>query len=449
MPYRLFPALAALLLALLGLAPAAARDTHALRVLASQARPQFPDAISFELAAEASDADIVAVQLLYGETRSEAFTIADVAITPGRRVQATHELDTQVYYFPPGTEITYRWLISDAAGNVLESEPQRLLYHDTRFSWSERSERNVTVLWYEGGEAFGQELMATATRTLDRLQAEIGAQLDLPVRIYVYASVPDMRGALEANEVEWVGGAAWPDLGVIVGAIEPGDVGEVRRIIPHELSHQVLHQATDNPYGGVPRWFDEGLAVYYEEGDGSYYGVQVADAAERGLLIPLEALAASFPTDPELAGLSYAQSREVVAYIDATYGADSLRALTASFAAATPLERAVQETLGVTVDELDAGWRATLGEVGAQPTPAPGPQTAPAERFEEPPVLPDGAQPWPAGRPGAGVDWAARIAALPAWASIGGLALCCIGLAMVAGSVLLIALRLIGVDKRV
>lgn len=447
MPYRSTPALAALLLALLWLAPAAARDTESIRVLASAARPAFPDAITFELAAEASDADIVAVQLLYGETRSEALTIADVAITPGRQVQAEHRLDTRVYYVPPGAEITYRWQIRDAAGNLLASEPQRLLYHDTRFEWSERSERNVTVLWYEGGASFGQELIETSTRTLDRLQTEIGAQLDLPVRIYIYADVGDMRGALESNEVEWVGGAAWPDLGVIVGAIEAGDTGEARRIIPHELSHQVLHQATDNPYGGVPRWFDEGLAVYYEENDGSYYGGQVADAARAGRLIPLEALAASFPTDPELAGLSYAQSREVVAYIDATYGADSLRALAESFAAATPLEQAVQGALGVSIDELDAAWRATLGEVGAQPTPAPGPQTAPDERFEEPPVLPAGVAPDPA-RPSEEIDWTARITALPAWASIGGLALCCVGVAMLAGSVLLVAMRLLGVDKR-
>ncbi len=438
-----------LALALLAPLPAAAQAAS-IRVLASLARPDFPGAISFELAAEA-DADIVAVELLYGETRSEAFTIVDVDITPGRQVEASHRLDTQVYYLPPGTDITYRWQISDAAGNVLESEPQQLLYHDTRFDWSERSERNVTVLWYEGGERFGQELIDSATNTLDRLQRQIGADLDLPVRIYIYASIADMRGALEANEVEWVGGSAWPNLGLIVGAIEPGDSAEVRRIIPHELSHQVLHQATDNPYGGVPRWFDEGLAVYYEEGDGGYYADQVADAARAGQLIPLEALAASFPTDPQQAGLSYAQSREVVAFIDATYGADSLRALTTAFAAATPLEQALEETLGRSVDELDADWRATLGGLGVQPTPDAAPQTAPDDRFSEPPVLPDGAQPDPAAQPGPppGDDWATRITALPAWASIGGLALCCLALVALAGAGLLVGLRLLGVDKRV
>ncbi|HMQ33535.1 MAG TPA: peptidase MA family metallohydrolase, partial [Chloroflexaceae bacterium] len=414
---------AAAMLALLLLAPARAQEDAAIAVATSEARPDFPRSISFELAAEAAGADIAAVQLLYGTTRSGALTVVDLPVTPGPRVEVSHTLDTRVYYFPPGTELTYRWAITDADGDEQTTEPQTMVYHDERFSWSELSERNVTVYWYRGGADFGRELMDVTTRTLDRLQRQVGADLDAPVRIYIYADTTDMRSALQSNSVEWVGGQAHPELGIIIGAIAPGDSAEAQRLIPHELSHQVLHQATANPYGGTPIWFDEGLAVHNQEQRDIGWDEMVAEAAVAGTLIPLEALAGSFPADTERALLSYAQSRDVVEFIVATYGEGALRELVAAFAAATPADEALPAVLGVTVDELDAAWRATLPPQTGEPPTVAGPQSAPPERFEDRPP------PDPALGQGAGIGLAERLAALPAWASVAALALCCVALA--------------------
>lgn len=430
-----------------------ARAQGAITIVSSEARPDFPTEITFALTVE-SGAEIREVQLLYGAARAEALTIVDLEVSPARRVSVEHTLDTQVYYSPPGTEMVYRWRVVDASGAVLESEPQQFLYHDERFAWSELSERNVTVYWYEGGAGFGQELIEVSLRTLDRLQADIGAQLTLPVRLYIYASLSDMRSALRANEVDWVGGQAWPGLGVIVGAIEPDNRREIQRLIPHEISHQVLRQAIDNPYGGVPVWFDEGLAVHNQEVRDGDYDEMVAAAAREGRLIPLEALSSGFPADPEQARLSYAQSRDMVEYIIATYGREQLQELVRSFAEATPVEDALRQVLGRGVDALDAEWQGTLDQVAPVPTPQPGPQSAPADRFSEPPVLPDGAQPArpvPAAPDPLPADdtWMRWLADAPPWLSIGGVALCgIVGVALV-GAVLLVLLRLIGVDKRV
>ncbi len=439
---------AAVLLALLALSPVRAQGDP-IAAVTSEARPDFPEGITFELEAEAGGADIVSVQLLYGAARDGALTVVDLPVRPGPRVEVSHYLDTRVYYIPPGTELVYRWAIVDADGNEQTTAPQTFVYHDERFNWSELSERNVTIYWYQGGAAFGQELMEVTTRTLDRLQSQVGADLDLPVRIYIYASIRDMRSALQSNSVEWVGGQAHPSLGIIIGAIAPGDTAEVRRIIPHELSHQVLHQATDNPYGGTPVWFDEGLAVYNQEQRDLGWDEMVTAAAVSGTLIPLEALSASFPADPERATLSYAQSRDVVEFIANNYGDAALRELTAAFAAATPVDEALPAVLGLTVDELDAAWRATLPPQMSEPTTTAGPQSAPPSRFEDdPPPDPAQAQVAP-GAPGEQADPLERLVALPGWVLMAGLALCCIVMVGVAGAALLIGLRLLGVDKRV
>lgn len=221
------------LLAVALLAPAViARAAEGIRVVAATARSEFPARITFDLTAEADVGEIVAAQLLYGATRQNVLTVVDVPVTPGRRIETRHVLDTEVYYYPPGTAISYRWALRDASGAEVITPPAEVIHHDARFPWAERTERNVTVFWYQGGVAFGEVLINAATAGLDRIAAAIGAELEQPVRIYVYASNADLRTALQANSVEWVGGQAFTDLGVIIGAIAPGDVAEAGRLIP-------------------------------------------------------------------------------------------------------------------------------------------------------------------------------------------------------------------------
>ncbi len=423
--------------------PAPSWAQSAITVVDLSAQPDFPNRITFTLVAESSAAPITTVQLLYGATRQGTLTIVEPGFAASQRVQVQHELDTQVFYFPPGTDLSYRWVITDQAGNQLETPLQTLIYHDQRFTWQERSERGVTVYWYRGGDSFGAELLQIATRTLDKLQQEIGTSISDPVKIYAYANQRDMLGALQANEVEWVGGQAWPDLGLIVGVIGPGDSDEARRLIPHELSHQVLHQATANPYGGLPVWFDEGLAVYNEEVSNSGFADLVDDAARSGRLIPLAALAASFPADPELALQSYAQSQSVVAFIISTYGEAKLQELVAAFRSATPVETALQRVLGISVDELDAAWRATLPVPQTVPTPPAAVVAAPADRFRGNPVLPPGVAPATPNTPTLlpGLN-------LPLWLGATLVLLCCLTLGALSGVGVLLTLRLTRGNRR-
>ncbi|WP_161569214.1 peptidase MA family metallohydrolase [Candidatus Oscillochloris fontis] len=437
-----------MLLCVMASQPLHAQTSEAIQVISSSARPDFPNEIVFALEATSSAAAISTVQLLYGPTRSEAALIVDLEPPAQPQVRLEHRLDTQVYYYPPGTEMSYRWLIRDADGNSIETPVQQFVYTDERFGWQERTVGEVTIFWYAGGDAFGDAVAGTVEQTLSNLSNTLKASLRAPVRIYIYASIPDMYSALQANSAEWIGGQANTGLGVIVAAIAPDNEREIRRMIPHELSHQVLHQHIENPYGNLPRWLDEGLAVHHQEVRDREYDQLLIEAAQENRLIPLEALASSFPADPDQAQLSYAQSRSIVEYILDTYGEEPLQTMIMAFAEATPVEEAVQSALGMSVDELDAAWRS---ELPAATMPAPdlsGPQVAPQDRFRDPPVLPVGAiNPVPTPTP-APTTLGDRVAALPAWVTLGGSALFCLTGVVLLAVVLLVALRRIGVDKR-
>lgn len=355
----------------------------------------FPENITFTLDARSDGAQIVEAELLYGGARSDARTIVPVEVTPGQQISVQHILNTQVYHLTVGTDLAYSWLLRDAEGNEFETPTETLVYFDTRFDWDERAERNVTIYWYAGGSSFGDQLIDIAVSSLEQLEGEIGKTIEDPVKIYIYQDTNDMRGALRSNSVDWVGGQAVPSLGLIIGAVAPGDLSEAGRIIPHEISHQVLHQAVENPYGGTPLWFDEGLAVHNQATPDFGFTAMIDEAARNDQLIPLEALAASFPADPNRAVLSYAQSHSVVEHIIATYGTEAIADLVDAFAIATPLDDALEEAVGKSIDELDAEWRSTLPPAEEQRSLIGSPATAPASRFSGEPVVPqsDGSPP--------------------------------------------------------
>lgn len=439
--------------------PSAIAQGSSLTIIESNAEPDFPNSIIFSLVAE-SDSTISEVQLVYGASRADSMTVVDASFFPAQQVEASHVLDTQVFHVPPGVDLSYRWIIRDEEGNTTETDTQTIFYEDNRFKWNQLSEQNVTVYWYKGDINFGESLLQTSTRALNNLQQDVGASLVDPVSIYIYADTYDMRAALQSNEVEWVGGQARPDIGLIIAAIAPGDTAETRRIIPHELSHQVLHQATDNPYGGVPIWFDEGLAMHNQETHLDYHDVMLEEAALSNDLIPLEALSGSFPTDSERASLSYAQSHSVINYILANYGSDAMATLVTSFHAATPLNEALEEAIGLNVDELDAAWRESLPSPERSALPTPTPQLrAPEDRFSEEPSFPSsnnnspdmlgGFNPQP-DQPDSDTQPSSVIPVLglPLWTELLLAVGCCTVLITLLGGTLIVILRVVGADKQ-
>ena len=406
--------LALALLALPGWASAADQAT----IVRNEVTSDFGAEIRFELAAT-SPADIREVAFLHalGVSADDlpAFTEARPEWQPdGGNVAATFVRDTSIDYLPVGVTLRYKWVLTADDGTVTETPEQSVQYQDTRFNWQEKSDRGITVRWYAGGDDWGDKLLSSAIGGLDRLEQRIGGTVDDPMTISIYKNTSDMRAALPPNSAEWIGGQARPDLGLIVGAIAEGDDAELGRLVPHELSHLVLHQATRNNYGGMPVWFDEGLAVANQDSPDSGFSDRVEEAARNGELIPLRALASNFPNDPEKALLSYAESESVVRYIEQTYGIEAMTRLVAQFKSGVTDDTAVESALGISLDELDSGWRATLPAPERTPDPVAAPDTAPANRFRDSPIQSPGS--------GAGTIITAGGFALPLWVwLVGGL----------------------------
>lgn len=342
-----------------------------IAVTKSTHEADFPLKIVFRLEATSSS-PINQVTLRYrivGDVASNKVPIDD--LSPGTSVTAEWTWDMRKAYYPPGIEVEYWWVISNEAGSELKSEHTTFVYEDSRYTWSHRSQDKLHLYWYRGGDEFGQELFDKMVSAATMLQQDVGVAALEPIKIYVYGSYDDLHGALEQQAKEWTGGVSFSKRGLILIGISPSNKEWGKRAIAHELSHAIVHQATDNPLGGLPTWLDEGLAMYAEGPMESRHRRVLDDAIRRNQLISLRALVSSFPADPDQAHLSYAESLSAFTFMLDHYGKDKVSQLLKVFKRGVHYDDALVEVLGVDTEGLEAQWHRSLG-LPVDATPVPG-----------------------------------------------------------------------------
>jgi len=316
----------------------------------------FRDHIRFQLTVR-GETDIEEVTLFYRVADQPAVTHVSPEFTIGDRVTAEYTWDLTDGPLPPGVQVTYWWRVSDGEGHTLETDPQSLLYTDDRYDWHTLSSGQLSLYWYRGDEHFGRALFDKAQEALDTLGREMGVTVTRPVKVFIYGSHADLLGAIAEGAKEWTGGQAFPEVGVVVIGVSPTDLAWGQRAVAHELTHLVVHQMIDTPLGELPRWLDEGLAMYAEGELEPSYQRALAQAVREGHLITLRSLSSSFPTDSKLAHLSYAQSYSLVEFILEEHGREAMSQLLRIFAEGAYQDDALKEALGLDVEGLDAAWR--------------------------------------------------------------------------------------------
>jgi len=352
------------LLLLLSPSPVAAET--GIAVIASDVDVDFPSRAVFTVQAE-SYVDIVDVRLRYQVDRmnyAEVVSEGWADFTPGTRIEANWVWDMTNAGLPPGSEVAYWWVIEDDDGNRIETSPETMHFDDSRFTWHSLTSSvgegaGMTLSWYTGGDSFARELMNTCEEGLARLTQDIGAYPERPIKIYIYASASDLRGAMVYSQ-EWTGGVAFTDFGIIAISIPPSQLEWGERALVHELTHLVVHQATFSPYGQLPLWLDEGLATYSEGELDPDLRPSLNRAISEGTLISVRSLCSPFSAYADKARLSYAQSYSLAEYLLDNYGQDRMLDLLTLFKQGNTYDEALTEVYGFDIAGLDALWRAAL-----------------------------------------------------------------------------------------
>jgi hypothetical protein len=346
------------LLSLTLLTEAAGAQTR-LTVSKASVDIKFPMQMEFRMTAT-SNANISDVRLRYTveqETFAQVTSEVTVPVAASATANAHWIMDMRkTGGFPPGTAVRYWWVVRDAAGGRIETPPAAADFNDSRYKWQKKSEGMVDLYWYDGGNSLANELMSAAQESLTKLASSTGAKLKKQVRLYIYASSTDLKGAL-IFPYEWTGGLTLAGFSTIVLGIAPSNLAWGKRAVAHELTHLVIHQVTHNPYNDLPRWLDEGLAVYNEGTLDAVMGSALQRAVNTDSLISVQSLASPFSTDAQVANLSYAESYSVVEYLVTAHGQAKMLELLNVFSQGSQYDDALQRVYGFDVAGLNSRWR--------------------------------------------------------------------------------------------
>jgi len=270
--------------------------------------------------------------------------------------------------------ITYWWEVVDAVGNRQQSELRTFKYIDNRFVWQLLDEGHARIYWYQGDSVLSTSAAKLVADTLPRLEQQLGAKSPEKLDVYIYAGLDDLRSAIELAGRDWLGGQARPELGVVLIAVPPGPEADLqlRRDLPHELTHLMLYLAAYPRYDAVPAWLDEGLATLNEAEPNPSQAVALQKAVEAGQVPSLEALCGALPDDATQVLAAYAQSRGVVQQIVDAYGSTGIQALLAAYRDGASCAGGVERGLNTTLTGLELKWRAALSPDSGASTLAKG-----------------------------------------------------------------------------
>jgi hypothetical protein len=341
------------------LSPAPVQAQGELAIVNSSAVATFPSQLTFNLSAQ-SNVNITDIRLCFTIDQAgfaEVISEGYVEFIPSTTVDVSWALEmVKTGGLPPGATVTYWWRVKDASGQMVETAPTQVRYDDTRYSWRSLTEGMVIIYWYEGDEAFAEELMSATQQALGRLAEETGACLEKPAELYIYASSQDLLGAM-IHPQEWTGGVAYTRYSIMAIGIAPDDIAWGKTTIAHELTHLVIHQMTLNPYNNLPTWLDEGLAMYNEGSLHPAFTTYLIRAINENRLISVQSLSSPFSAYAEEAYLSYAESYSLAEYLIATYGQEKMLELLHTFREGSGYDAALERVYGFDMDGLDSLWR--------------------------------------------------------------------------------------------
>jgi hypothetical protein len=197
----------------------------------------------------------------------------------------------------------------------------------------------------------------------DSVLSDLGVTLTGKISVYI----PDRGGFQNAQPVQTilpdsVIGTAYHQLSRMVLKSPRAFTGttiNLRKTFIHELTHILLGQAF-NRDEHVPRWLNEGLAMYESREWSFDRVVTMTHAVLTDALLPLSDLTHAFPQEKKNLELAYCQSFYLVSFLVSEYGTEQFHAFIHSYSKEKVLEDVLLTIYGMNLYELERRWHRTL-----------------------------------------------------------------------------------------
>ena len=235
---------------------------------------------------------------------------------------------------------------------------------DTRESWDLIESENFQV-YYRGNTKSAQKVVDIAEAFYPKMHRLMGDMRLGKIEIWVCEEPSQFQAAVHAPIQDWAIGCAFPLSRRIIiqnpRVIIQRDF-QLSQVIRHEIVHVVFGQRTQKAIGKIPRWFVEGVAIYFS----GEWAPRRNDTLMKHIfsksVIPLTELSHTFPKSENLAQLAYAESQNAVGWLAETQGVEKLWEIVDRLASGSDLNTAFRDSIGLQLSAFDVKWRKSLSQ---------------------------------------------------------------------------------------
>ena len=234
---------------------------------------------------------------------------------------------------------------------------------DNTGAWQQMKGQNF-IIYYRADvpEDFVKTTMDTAEEELRRVTDNLGItnnqewDLEKQIKIYIYSDRDDF--VKNGGQAIWAHGTAFAKAKTI--KLYPDAYGFFDNLLPHELGHIIFRD-----YIGftaiVPKWFEEGVAIYQEKAKRLGSNKAVKNAIENGQFISLTQLTGVRlykDSKSQVVDLFYAESASAVYYLTTELGDREFYMLLDELKNGTLFEEALHKVYlkFKTIDDLNQAW---------------------------------------------------------------------------------------------
>lgn len=180
---------------------------------------------------------------------------------------------------------------------------------------------------------------------------------DPPVTVFLAPDEAAFESLTEGRAPEWGAGVAFPSAGVIVlpaYSSRRGAVHDLAGVLRHELAHVGLQRYVGDLQ--VPRWFTEGYSTWAAGQLDVNAGWLLRLAFLTGRAPPLDSLSLDWPSRATDARVAYLLSASAIQYLHANGGDRVLRLFFQEWRDNGDFERALFDTYGLGLVQLERYW---------------------------------------------------------------------------------------------
>ncbi len=217
--------------------------------------------------------------------------------------------------------------------------------------------RSIFVVYFQVNDLQNSEkILNSLQSSYLRLSQEIGVELVDSVVVFITPSKEVFQKMVGENIPQWSDGIAAPIHNTIILKSPRWIPSETdnKAIATHELTHIILARAVKgNP---IPRWFNEGLAVYYSGEKGYASSTLVSKALLTDSIIPLNDIDEVLQFHVDKAQLAYQESYLAIDYLMNQYGSDSVKKIIQKLGDGLNLNQALLRVIDLDLWEFEDEW---------------------------------------------------------------------------------------------